>query len=160
MIKVKNDEKIPTIVVCIDTANASEVTLRYAFYRARSGKFAVQILAVLESSHKNLPFGAKTIARQKRQQLEKHLKKLISTAGQETGIIPSISICEGDIVTEIIREIKAVCNCTMLVFGKSHNSLSDNTILPKIMGKIGKQINIPVTIVPENLSDEFLKKLA
>ena len=39
--------------------------------------FPVQILAIIEASYKNLPFGAKAIGNEKRQQLEKHLKKLI-----------------------------------------------------------------------------------
>jgi hypothetical protein len=48
----------------------------------------------------------------------------------------------------------------MLIFGKSHNSLSDNTVLPKIAQKIGDKIRVPVMIVPENLSEELLKRLS
>jgi hypothetical protein len=148
----------PIIIVCIDTTNASEGALRYACYKAKAG-FAVQILAVLEASHKNLLFGSRAIGNEKRRLLETHLKKLIEKIHIETGVIPSISIREGDIVTEITREIKTTPNCAMLVFGKSHNSLSDNTVLPKISQRIGTRINVPVTIVPEDLSKEFLEKL-
>jgi hypothetical protein len=119
----------------------------------------VQILAILEASYKNLPFAAKAIGNEKRQQLETRIKKLIDVACKETGITPAISIHEGDIAAEIIRELKTTPDCKMIVFGKSQNSLSDNTVLPKIVGKIGSKINVPVTIVPENLSDEFLKSL-
>lgn len=150
---------MPTIIVCIDTSNASELALRYACYKARASGFAVQILAVMEASHKNLLFAAKAIGNDKRQNLEKHLKKLIEKICSETGIMPTISIREGDIVTEIIREIKVTPDCAMLIFGKSHNSLSDNTVLPKIAQKIGKKIHVPVTIVPEELSQNFLEKL-
>lgn len=149
-----------TIIVCIDTTNASETALRYACYKAKSRGFAVQILAVIEASHKNLLFGAKAIGNEKRQQLENHLKKLIDAVCRETGVTPAISVREGDIITEITRELKLTTDCKMLIFGKSHNSLSDNTVLPQIAGKIGNKINIPVTIVPENLSNEFLQKLA
>jgi nucleotide-binding universal stress UspA family protein len=159
MSKTKNDEKTPTIVVCIDTTNASELALRYACHKAKSKGFAVQILAVMEASHKNLLFGAKAIGNEKRHQLEKHLRKLIDAVLKETGVMPSVSVREGDIVTEIIREIKITPNCTMIVLGKSHNALSDNIVLPKIAKKIGNKINVPVTIVPEGLSDEFLKEL-
>lgn len=159
MAKILGDEKTPTILVCIDTTNASETALRYACYKAKSHGFAVQILAVMEASHKNLLFASRAIGNEKRQQLEKHLKKLIDSSCQETGIMPSVSIREGDIVTEIIREIKVTASCAMLIFGKSHNSLSDNSVLPKIAQKIGYKINVPVAIVPENLSNEFLEKL-
>lgn len=153
------NSSVPTILVCIDTTNASEVTLRYACYKAKLTGFAVQVLAVIESSHKNLLFAAKAIGNEKRQQLEKHLTKLTESTYKETNIMPAISIREGDIVTEIIREIKAMPNCAMLVFGKSYNSLSDNTVLPKIAQKIGRKIRVPITIVPENLGEDFFKKL-
>ncbi len=159
MLKFKNDEKMPTIVVCIDTTNASELALRYACYKAKCKGFGVQILAVMEASHKNLLFGAKAIGNEKRQQLEKHLKKLIDKVHKETKVMPSVSVREGDIVTEIIRELKSTPSCAMLIFGKSHNSLSDNVVLPKIAQKIGNKIDVPVTIVPESLSDEFLERL-
>jgi len=148
-----------SIIVCIDTTNASETALRYACCKAKNAGFSVQILAILEASYKNLPFAAKAIGNEKRQQLEVRIKKLIDVACKETGITPAISIREGEITAEIIRELKATADCKMIVFGKSQNSLSDNTVLPKIVGKIGSKINVPVTIVPENLNDEFLKSL-
>ncbi len=148
-----------SIIVCIDTTNASETALRYACYKAKDVGFTVQILAILEASYKNLPFAAKAIGNEKRQQLETRIKKLIDVACKETGITPAISIREGDITSEIISELKHTPDCKLIVFGKSYNSLSDNTVLPKIVAKIGSKINVPVTIVPENLSDEFLKSL-
>ena len=149
-----------SIIVCIDTTNASETALRYACYKAKDTGFSVQILAIIEASYKNLLFAAKAIGNEKRQQLEERITKLIDSVCKETGITPAISIREGDISTEIIREVKNAANCKLIVFGKSNNSLSDNTVLPKIVGKIGSKIHIPVTIVPENLSDELLKSLA
>lgn len=154
------DKNAATIMVCIDTTNASESALRYACYKAKATGFNVQILAVLEASHKNLLFGARAIGNEKRQQLEKHLDKLTKAICAETGVIPAVSIREGEIVTEITRELKTTPGCKILIFGKSHNSLSDNTVLPKIVGKIGSKINVPVTIVPENLSKDFLQELA
>jgi|GEM_PF-928985 nucleotide-binding universal stress UspA family protein len=153
------ENSLPTIIVCIDTANASIAALRYACYKAKKSGLAVRILAVMEASHKNLIFGSKAIANEKRQLLEKYLNKLIEEVQKETAILPTVSVREGEITTEIIHEIKATPNCTILVFGKSHNSLSDNTVLPKIVKKIGNKINVPVTIVPENLSNEYLLKL-
>ncbi len=156
---MSNSEKNGSIIVCIDTTNASQTALRYACYKAKATGFSVQILAILEASYKNLLFGARAIGNEKRQQLEKHLDRLIESASAETGVTPNTSIREGDIVIEIIRELKLNSNCKMLIFGKSHNSLSDNTVLPKISSKIGSKINVPITIVPENLSNEFLQQL-
>lgn len=148
----------PTILVCIDTTNASVVTLHYACLKAKKLGFAVQILSVMESSHKNLLFGSHIIGQEKRKILEEYLQKLIIDVQKEVDIIPVVSIREGDIASEILKEIKSMPSCMMLFFSKSHNSKSDNTVLPKIAQKIGTKIRIPIVIVPENL-DEGLCKL-
>ena len=122
---------IPTILVCIDTTNASAVTLRYACLKAKK--------------------------QEKRKQLEKYLQNLINEMQKEIAIIPVVSIREGDISSEILNEIKSMPSCMMLIFGKSHNSKSDNTVLPKIAQKIGTKIRIPIVIVPENLDEELCK---
>jgi nucleotide-binding universal stress UspA family protein len=159
MTEIKNNLEMPIIIACIDTSNASSKALRYACLKAKKMNFAVMILAVMEVSHKNLMFGSRIIAQDKRQQLEKNLKKITDEIYQEIGIMPKISIREGEIMTEIVREIKSTPTCAMLVLGKSQNSLSDNTVLPKVAQKVGNKIKVPVTIVPENLSDDFLEKL-
>ncbi len=147
----------PTIIVCVDTANESELIIRYACYKAKITGFELRVLAVMENSHKNLLFGSKAIEQEKRGNIEKHLKKLVSSINKDSGIIPSISIREGEIVSEITKEIKNTPKCAMIIFGKSNNSMSDNTVLPKISKRVGGRIQVPVLIVPENLSEELLK---
>lgn len=145
-----SEEIISSIIVCIDTSNASEKALRYACQNAKIKNYKLEILAVIEASHKNLLFGSQAIAIQKRQQMERYLKKLINSICQEYEIIPAISMREGEIVSEIITQLKTANNCQMVVFGKSNNSLSDNTVLPKIINRIGSKIKVPVIIIPEN----------
>jgi nucleotide-binding universal stress UspA family protein len=152
-------EIIPTIIACIDITNASSAVLKYACYKAKKRSFGVQILAVMEASHRDLLFVSRTMAKQKRLVLEKQLNKLIADIYEETGVTPSVSIKEGDIVTELIKEIEATPSCTMLVFGKTQNSFSDNTVLPKISKQIGTKIKVPVVIVPPNLSNEYFQEL-
>lgn len=150
---------IPTIIACVDIANASNRALRYACIKAKKMNFALTILSVMEVSHKNLMFGSRAIAQDKRQQLDKNIKVIMDKLFSEFQIVPAISIREGEIMSEIINEIKATPTCGMLVLGKSQNALSDNSLLPKVAQKIGNKIKVPVTVVPENLSDEFLEKL-
>ena len=147
------------IMVCIDTTTASKTSLRYACRKANSLGFSLHILAVLEGSHKNLLFGSRAISDDKRQHLDKHLEKLIKNICEEYSIIPAVSVREGDITSEIIHELKIVPTCRLVVFGKSNTSVSDNTVLPKLVGKIGDKISVPITIVPENLSKETLELL-
>lgn len=148
-----------TILVCVDTTNASAIALKYAFYKAKKNDFTVDILAVIESSHKGLLFGSNAVGKDKRIQVEEHLNKIIKELNIATGIMPTVQIREGDISSEIIREIKNNSNCVMLILGKSMVSLSDNTVLPSISKRVGDKIRIPVMIIPENINENCLKKL-
>ena len=154
-----NSNKTPTIVVCLDANNASKMALRYACYKAKRTGFAVQVLIVIESSYKGMLFVSKAIGKDKRSEVERHINKIIKEISAETEIIPTISIREGDITSEIIKEIKSIPNCTLLILGKSNNSLSDNTVLPKLSNQIGNKIKVPISIVPESLSNEYLTQL-
>jgi hypothetical protein len=104
-------------------------------------------------------FVSKAIGKDKRSEVERHINKIIKEISAETEIIPTISIREGDITSEIIKEIKSIPNCTLLILGKSNNSLSDNTVLPKLSNQIGNKIKVPISIVPESLSNEYLTQL-
>lgn len=148
------------ILVCLDVTSASTITLRYACYKAKKTGFSVHILAVVESSYKSLLFASQAVGKDKRMQVQDHLKKLTKQVGEETGIIPTISIREGDISSEIVKEIKEDKDCAMLILGKSSTSISDDTVLPVISRKIGNKIKVPVVVVPENIDEDYLKRLA
>lgn len=149
----------PTILVCVDATTVSEITLKYACLKSRILGFQVQILSIIEPSHKNLIFGSQKIGIEKRNKIEKYINELVKKIATELEIIPTISIREGDIATEIVKEVKANPCCVMVVFGKSQKSQSDNTVLPKMAQKIGTKINVPITIVPENLNENLFRLL-
>jgi nucleotide-binding universal stress UspA family protein len=144
-----------TIIACIDLTTASENALRFATRMVKKNNLKLKILAVIDGSHRNLLFGSGAMSSQKHSQIQKHLKKLIDNICLKEGVEPEISVREGDIVTEITKEVKSVGNCQMIIFGKSQNFQSDNTVLPKIVGKIGDKINASVMIIPQNISPEF-----
>jgi len=144
-----------TIIACIDLTSASENALRFATRMVKKNNLKLKILAVIDGSHRNLLFGSGAMSSQKHSQIQKHLKKLIDNICLKEGVEPEISVREGDIVTEITKEVKSVGNCQMIIFGKSQNFQSDNTVLPKIVGKIGDKINASVMIIPQNISPEF-----
>jgi len=152
------DTKIkPTIIVCLDLVRNSDTALFYACHLAKKSNFAVQILVIIESA-KSLLFVSKAVNKDRRVIVEKQLKKLIDNIHAKIGIVPAISIRDGEVVTEIFSELKANKNCVMLVFEQSYKFQTDNT-LPKLSLQIGNKIKVPLVIVPDNLSDEFIEKL-
>ena len=118
----------------------------------------MQILVVIESA-KSLPFVSKVVGKDRRATVEKELRKLIDHTCKEIGIVPAISIREGDVVREISLEIKANPDCVMMVLGQSYNYQSDSNVLSKLSAQIGGKIKVPLLIVPDNLKSEYLEKL-
>ena len=150
-----------TIIVCIDMNSASENALGYACHliKKNNNNLKLHILTVIEGSHRNLLFGSEMIGSQKHLQMDKYLKKIIDNICKKHDITPIVSIREGDIISEITNEVKTVIDCKMIIFGKSQKSKSDNTVLPKIVGRIGDKINAPVFIIPENIGENDWQNL-
>ena len=150
-----------TIIVCIDMNSASENALGYACHliKRNNNNLKLHILTVIEGSHRNLLFGSEMIGSQKHLQMDKYLKKIIDNICKKHDITPIVSIREGDIISEITNEVKTVVDCKMIIFGKSQKSKSDNTVLPKIVGRIGDKINAPVFIIPENIGENDWQNL-
>jgi hypothetical protein len=149
-----------TIIVCDDTHTPSENALRFACYlMKKNNNLKLQILAVIDGSHRNLLFGSEAIGSQKKLQIEKYLKKIVENVCEKNNVVPTLSIREGDIVAEITKEVKAIGDCKMIIFGKSQKSQSDNTVLPKIVGRIGDKINASVLIIPENIGENDWQNL-
>ncbi len=150
----------PIILVCVDSSSASVMTLSFACNLSKRLGFSIQILSVLESSHKNLLFGSQIIGKEKRSNLEAHLKKLLDNSYKTGCKTPVVTIREGDVTTEILRELKQIKNCAMLVIGKSSSSAqSDNSVLPKLVQKLGKKNHTPIIIVPENLDSSIMQEI-
>ncbi len=158
MIMDKKEKKDPTILVCIDNTNASLVALKYARFKAKKLGFKTEILSILEPSHKNLLFGSQAIAKEKREKTEKHIEKAIKEIFVNKNESPIVVIREGDVMNEIMAEIRRNSNCVSLVLGKSRKSSeSDNTVLSKMAQKMSRKIKIPITIVPENIEENIFE---
>jgi len=103
MIEFENNSA-SSIVVCIDTFNPSEEALRYSCIKAVKNNLKLHILVVIDVAEKNLIFGAKVIENQKREKIENKIRDLIDKVCFEFKITPVISIREGNIAIEIIKE--------------------------------------------------------
>lgn len=152
--KSSDNSNKPLIILCIDTNNLSKNIIKYALNQAKKMNCNLSILTIIESSNKNLIFGAKALYNQQRSQIEQELKKIVSEMNEEE-IIPIISIREGEVLKEIISEIQENTNCKKLLLSKSKNIKSDNSLLPKLINQIGDKIKIPVSIIPQSLSEDF-----
>ncbi|MFT6105926.1 MAG: nucleotide-binding universal stress UspA family protein [Rickettsiales bacterium] len=142
----------PSILVCLDVARNTDTSLRYVLNLVKKFDFSIQILVVIEPSQSML-FVSKAIGKCRRDEVETRLQKMIDSVFSETGIIPVISIREGEVSREVLKEVKENPNYAMMVFGKSGKQVEN--VLAKLSSQIGSKIKFPVLIVPDNLEDKY-----
>jgi nucleotide-binding universal stress UspA family protein len=140
------------ILVCIDTSRNKDTSMRYALNLANKFYCSVQILVVIEPAH-SLLFVSKAVGKGRRAEVETKLQKMIDVVFEGSDIIPVISIREGEVSREVLREVKENPNYSMMVFGKSGKQIEN--VLAKLSSQIGGKINFPVLIVPDNLEEEY-----
>ena len=68
--KSSDNSNKPLIILCIDTNNLSKNIIKYALNQAKKMNCNLSILTIIESSNKNLIFGAKALYNQQRAQIE------------------------------------------------------------------------------------------
>ncbi len=154
----KRKDDLPVILVCIDNSNAAIIALKYAHLKAKKLGFKIEILSVLEQSHKNMLFGSHTISKENRKKAKIFIEKAISELFDKSSDFPSVNIREGEAANEIIKEVRSNKNIVSLVLGKSQSKAqSDSNVLSKMANKISKRINVPIMIVPENIEENIFK---
>lgn len=147
-----------TYLVLADDTPEFLVALRYAGKLAsiRHGHLAV---AKISEPTEFLGWGGveEAVRLESREKAERQVEEMAKIVQIETGITPSLIIREGTRTDEIISICKnnpAIC---ALILGASGEG--NNPMVSFFTAKGLSQINVPVIIVPGNLSDDFITSL-
>lgn len=147
-----------TYLVLADDTPEFIVALRYAGKLAalRHGHLAV---AKITEPTEFLGWGGveEAVRIEAREKAERHMEQLAQKVQVETGITPSLIIREGVKTDEMIAICKSNPAICALVLGASGDG--NNPMVSFFTSKGLGQINVPVVIVPGNLSEEFLAAL-
>ena len=144
----------------IDETPECERAVAYAARRAASTGGAVVMLFVIEPGDFQHWLGVEQIMREEAQSvatsaLEQHAGKV----RERVGIEPEIAIREGSRVEEIHRLIEEDQDIAILVLASGNAKEGPGPLVSSIAGK-GAAFPIPVTVVPQNLTDEDIDSLA
>ena len=90
---------------------------------------------------------------------ERLLQQSAAEVHRQTGKFPDLYLRQGDTLQELQTVIKEHPAITMLVLGASAGSEGPGPIISAISGKLAGKLDIPVTIVPGDLSDEQIDAL-
>ncbi len=144
----------------IDDTPECERAVAYASKRARSTGGVLVLLYVIEPGDFQHWLGVEKIMREEAMQtagaaLDVHAIKVRETVGIE----PELVIREGKPAEEIHKLIEEDQDIAILVLAAGAGKEGPGPLVASIAGK-GAAFPIPVTVVPQNLSDEDIDSLA
>jgi nucleotide-binding universal stress UspA family protein len=148
-------------LVVVDDTEEMQIALRYASLRAKKTRGIVALLYVIESSDQTYWVSVKNIGiEEQRKKAEDLMQDLSSVVLKWSGTMPVLFIKEGnkkDCLLELIEEEK---NISILVLGAATGSEGPGPLVSELTKKNAGEINIPITIVPGNLSYKKIQDIS
>jgi len=148
------------LVVIDDTAEL-QVALRYACRRAWNTGGRVALLHVIEEGEVS-PFAGveRLMEEESRQAGEQLMQKMASEVQKLSGSMPVLYFREGDRRDEVLKLIEEEPSISILVLGAATTGKGPGPLVSALTGKFVGRLRVPVTIVPGNLTDEHIEKIA
>ena len=134
--------------------------VRYAGMRAKNSGGGVVLLYVISDADFNQWIGVQDIMRaEAREQAEKVMSRVAQDVREKIGTEPELIIREGKSTEQLLQAIEEDRDIAILVLAASSAKEGPGPLVSSVVGR-GTAFPIPVTIVPEQLSDEEIDALA
>ncbi|MAB15200.1 universal stress protein [Parvibaculum sp.] len=148
-------------LVVVDGTPESEVAIHFASLRARHTDGVVTLLAVLEPGDASQQWlGVQNIMKEEaREEAEQLLHRLASHVNEYAGIRAELIIREGRRAEQVKALIEEDKDIAILVLAAGTSKEGPGPLVTLVAGGSDKAFNIPVTVVPGDLSEEELRAL-
>ena len=148
-------------LVVVDESPEMRNALHYACRRAKRTGGRVAMLYVMRPPETQQWGGVADLMRQEaRQQAEEIMARHAETAATLTGQPPAVYIREGNSRDELIKLVTDDRSISVLVLGSSSTGEGPGPLVTAFTGKLGRQLRIPLTIVPGALSEAEVDAIA
>jgi len=146
-------------LVILDDSRECLNAMRFAAMRATKTGGGVEILAVIPPEEFNHWIGVGDIMREEaRERIEVHFEVFAKWMRDRQGLEPELVIREGELVPEILNQIKENPEIGILVLGAGIENKGPGPLVTQLT-KTSGSLPIPMTIVPGDLSKERLSAL-
>lgn len=144
----------------IDETPECERAVAYGARRARATGGALVMLYVIEPGEFQHWLGVEQIMRAEAQEAaENQLSQYASRVREEVGIEPELVVREGVTSEEILKLIDEDRDIAVLVLAAGAGKEGPGPLVQSLAGR-GATFPIPVTVVPQNLSNEDMDAVA
>lgn len=148
-------------LVCVDGSPQSHAALRFAALRARNVGGLLALLHVIEPAE---CLGWMSIddamEQESRAEAELLLHGLAGEVQRLTGLIPELHIRQGQIGEEILASIAEDGDIHALVVGAAPPAVRRGRLISWLAGELAGTLDIPLLVVPGNLTTERIDRLA
>lgn len=148
-------------LVCVDGSPQSRAALRFAAQRARNTGGLLALLHVCEPVDcQGWMRVADTMEAEQREEAECLLQDMAGEVWALTGLMPELNFRRGSIGTEILDAIREDGDIHALVVGAAPASARRGRLISWLAGELAGSLDIPLVIVPGNLTDRQIDRLA
>ncbi len=147
-------------LVCVDTTDECKVALKFACMRAKNSGGSVLLLYVIEPKELQHFVGIeKIMAKEAKEEAKNVLAELAESAMKDFNLKVQTITSNGKKYNQIVDLINKDKSISVLVLGEAPDGMGSNDLINKFTAGLTRSINIPLTIVPGNLSIEDLEKI-
>ena len=148
------------LLVVIDETSEAMTALRFAGVSAKRLKSNIALLMVLEPATSRHWLGVETIMKEEaREEAMQKMRTLASDIVEYVGITPDIVIREGSKFEQVVKLVGEDSHITTLVLGVARDNKPQPLVARLLSGEL-EALGIPVVIVPEDISENLLLKIA
>ena len=144
----------------IDNTPEGARAVRYAGMRAKNSGGGIVLLYVIADADFNQWIGVGEIMRaEAREEADNVMAKVAQSVREAIGVEPELIVREGKSTEQILQLIEEDRDIAILVLAASAAKEGPGPLVSAVAGR-GTAFPIPVTIVPENLTDDEIDALA
>ena len=147
-------------LVIVDRSAELRAALRFACRRVvHSGGTVALFYAVPQTEFHHFSTIGELMDHEAKTEAERLLQRMAAEVHRLTGKFPDLHLRQGDTLPELQKLIKDHPAISMLVLGAGTGPEGPGPIVSAISGRLAGKLDIPVTIVPGDISEERLDAL-
>ena len=149
-----------TFLVCVAHDAHSAVAARFAAMRAQNSGGGVALLHVTQPPEfQHWAAVGERMREETREEAQDMLDEMAGEVEALLGAKPALHIREGRIGEEILAHIEESESIDLLVVGAAPPDAAHGSLISWLAGQLAGRLNIPLVVVPGNLSDQQLRNL-
>ena len=143
-------------LVCVDTTDECKAALEFACLRAKNSDGSVLLLYAIEPKELQHFAGVeKIMEKEANEEATKVLSELTEKAKEDFNLKVQTVISNGKKYDQIVDLINKDKSISILVLGEAPDDMGSNDLINRFTAGLTRSINIPLTIVPGNLSKKI-----